>query len=265
MLPSRPAIQRAGQALVLGFLIALLVAGKNGNPTVESLKTRMGDAIVPVLSVVAAPIDAVNNAFVGVKNWAGAYHQNQALKNENRELLKWQSLAKDMQVENDRLRRLLHVAPRRDARFVSANIVSDHGSSFSSSALINAGKEDGISANQAVISERGLVGRVTEVGERSAKLLLLTDMNSRIPVMNERTREKMILVGKGTGLPSLSYVTTDSASKKGDRIITSGDGGVFPKNIPVGMIRDADKSAMKVELFASAGSTEYISVIQYGR
>jgi len=265
MLPGRQATRRAGQAAVLVSVALLLIMGRSGSPYIETVKMKMADGIVPVLAVVSAPLDALRSSMVGLKNWAFTYQQNQALVAENRELLKWQALAKDMQVENDKLKRLLHVAPKREARYVTASIVSDHGSAFSSAALINAGKEEGVAANQAAISERGLIGRVTEAGDHSAKLLLLTDVNSRIPVMNERTREKMILVGKGSALPSLSYVATDSVSKKGDRIITSGDGGVFAKNISVGVIKDADRSSMQVELFADMANTEYVTVIQFDR
>jgi rod shape-determining protein MreC len=265
MLPGRQVMTRGGRFLLLTVLIVLLVMGRNGNPYIQKMRMQLADVLVPVLSVVSAPLDAVRSTAGGMKNWAYAYQQSRELKAENRELLKWQALAKDMQVENDKLRKLLHVAPRREASYVTATIVSDHGSSFSSAALINAGTEEGVAVNQAAISERGLIGRVIETGKHSAKLLLLTDMNSRIPVMNERTREKMILMGKATGLPMLSYVSTDSNSRKGDRIITSGDGGVFPKNIPVGIIRDDDKSAMQVELFADMASVEYVSVIQFNR
>lgn len=265
MLPSRHAVTRGGQsALVLG-LVVLLLMGRSGNPYVQSLGAQVGDALAPVLNVAAAPMDAVHAASAGMKRWASVYDRNEQLLAENRELLKWQALAKDMQVENDKLRRLLSVAPRRDVHFVTASIMSDHGSSFSNAALVNAGTEDGVAENQAVISERGLVGRITEAGESTARLLLLTDMNSRIPVMNERTREKMILIGKNGSLPALSYVATDSSTRKGDRIITSGDGGVFPKNIAVGIIKNADKANMQVELFANIADIEYVSIVQQER
>ncbi len=266
ILPSRPLVARVGQVFVLTMLVLLLAMGRSGNPMVQSLKMQMADALVPVLSVVATPLDALRDTTAGIRNWVATYQQNKELRAENRELLKWQALAKDMQVENEKLRGLLNVAPRRGTHFVTAAIASDHGSAFSSAALIDAGKEDGVVANQPVISERGLVGRVTEAGERSAQVLLLTDINSHIPVMNERTREKMILIGRNADLPSLGYVATDSAIRKGDRIITSGDGAVFPKNIPVGVVvRDADKATLSVELFANMADIEYVSVIQPGR
>lgn len=264
-MPSRQAVKRGGHVILAISLIGLLLMGRANNPYANGLKSYLSDAMVPVLSVISQPIDSVKNMGAGFKEWAFTYQKNRELVAENRELLKWQAMAKEMRVENEKLKRLLHVAPSRQAKFVTASIVSDHGSSFSSAALINAGKDDGVDVNQPAISERGLIGRVTEAGKRSAHLLLLTDVNSRIPVMNERTREKMILVGKGGSLPVLSYVTTDSVSKKGDRIVTSGDGGVFPKNIPVGIIRDGDKSSMQVELFADLANTEYVSVIQFDR
>lgn len=262
MLPSRHAVTRVGQFFLMMGLLVMVVMGRSGSPAMVNLRMHLADALVPVLSVASAPFDAVKTAGAGLKNWATTYRDNQQLMAQNRELLKWQALAKDMKVENDKLRALLSVAPRRGSHFVSATIVSEHGSAFSSSALINAGSEDGVAKNQAVISERGLVGRVMQVGSHSAQVLLLSDMNSRIPVMNERTREKMILVGRGTELPVLSYVATDSASKKGDRIVTSGDGGVFPKNIAVGVIRDGGKG-MQVEPFAMIADTEYVSAVQY--
>ncbi|MDX2073380.1 MAG: rod shape-determining protein MreC [Alphaproteobacteria bacterium] len=265
MLPTRSSVVRVGQFFLLTLLLLLLVLGRSGNPYVMTLKAQLGDALVPVLSVAAAPFDALRGVSAGAKNWVMVYQQNQSLKNENRELLKWQALAKELQVENEKLRRLLHVAPKREAHFATATIVSAHGSAFSSAALINAGKEDGVVANQPVISERGLVGRVTGSGDRSAQVLLLTDMSSRIPVMNERTREKMILVGRGERRPGLSYVATDSATRKGDRIITSGDGGIFPKNIAVGIVGNADKAAMRVDLFANSADIEYVSVVQYDK
>ena len=255
---------RLGHVFLLTILALILVMGKSGNPTVAAFRMHLADGITPVLGVISAPFDAFRDVGHNIKNWASTYQQNHILKAENTELLKWQAEAKNLQAENARLRALLNVAPPANTHFITAQIISEHGSAFSSTALVNASRENGIAKNQAVISERGLVGRVAEAGERSAQLLLLTDMNSRIPVMNERTREKMILVGKNAAAPILTYVANDSAGKKGDRIITSGDGGVFPKNIPVGVIKSVDKSAMPVDLFAKMADIEYVSVVEYG-
>lgn len=265
MLPGRYQMIRTGQIMLLAFMLLLFLLGRQGNPYVQKLETQLMDVTTPVLSVAATPFDAIESAAQGLKNWVVVYQQNQSLKAENRELLKWQAMAKELQVENQKLQRLLNVSPARSPHYVTTTIMSDHGSAYSHAALVGAGSEDGLAEHQAVISERGLMGRIVETGNQHARLLLLTDVNSRIPVMNERTREKMILIGKSNDPPALSYVASDTHAKKGDRIITSGDGGVFPKNIPVGKIANQDRHDLRVDLFANIADIEYVSVIQQNR
>jgi rod shape-determining protein MreC len=261
-LPSHGWLHRAGHGLLLALLVVIFIMSRSGNPSVMQLRMQLSDGIAPALSFVAAPFDTLSHLGSTTKNWLLTYQQNSDLRAENAELLKWQTTAKSLQAENESLRALLHVTTLPAGSFVTARIVSEFGSAFSSTALINAGSEDGVEKNQAVISARGLAGRVVSVGAQTAQILLLSDMNSRIPVMNERTREKMILIGKNAGLPILGYASADSDSKPGDRLITSGDGGVFPKNIPVGVIHDTQGSAMTVEPFATIADIEYISVVQ---
>ena len=252
---------RAGRFFIVTLLLVMLLAGRSGNPYVIGLKERISDALVPIISFASAPVEAIKNINSTITSWAVAHRQNQELKNQVSMLLQWQAQAKELQAENNRLRSLLNVVPSRPASFVTANIVSDHGSAFSNAALIDAGKASGIAADQAAISERALVGRVVSVGEYSAQILLVTDATSRIPVMNERTREKMILAGNGSNRPSLSYVAANSPTQKGDRIITSGDGGIFPKNIEVGLVAEIDKTIMAVDLFANIADIEMVSVV----
>ncbi len=265
ILPSRQITARIGRVFLLSCLAGLVLMGRSDNPRINGFKTRLMDGIAPVLAVAAAPFDAFDTAANGVKNWAATYSQNAQLKSENRSLMQWQATAKAMESENQKLRELLRVAPSQRNAYVTANFVSDYGSAFSHSALINAGSEQGIAKNQAVISERGLIGRTIEVSENNSRVMLLSDMNSRIPVMNERTREKMILVGKGNAQPILSYVAAAHNMKPDDRIITSGDGGMFPKAIPVGKIEAINAQGATAQLFANPETVEYVSVTQFKR
>ncbi len=256
---------KVGQVFLLSCLAGLVLMGRSDNPHINGFKARLMDGIAPVLSVAAAPFDALDIAVNGVKNWATTYHYNEQLKSENRSLMQWQATAKEMESENQKLRDLLHVVSNQRNAYITAQFVSDYGSAFSHSALINAGADQGITKNQAVISERGLIGRTIEVSENNSRVMLLSDMNSRIPVMNERTREKMILVGKGNAQPVLSYISAAHNMRPDDRIITSGDGGMFPKAIPVGRIDSIDSSGATAQLFANPESVEYVSVVQFKR
>lgn len=260
-LASRATLSRAGQwVLLVGFALMLLVGGED-NRMLSRLQSQLMGVITPVISVAAAPFDAMGRAATGVADWMNTYRNNQTLKAENNTLLQWQERAQQLQAENEALKKLLAFVPTPPNRFLSAAIVADGTGSLHHSALIAAGSDANIHTDQAVISDQGLLGRIVEVSDRHSRVMLLTDLNSRIPVMNERTREKMILIGKGQDIPSLGYLPTNHKTIAGDRLITSGDGGVFPKAIPVGRISAMTASTNAVELFAHIDSTEYVSII----
>jgi len=178
-------------------------------------------------------------------------------------LLKWQAQAKAMDAENRALRALLNVVPARKSSYITARLVSDVGGPYVHSALINGGTDNGILKDQAAISDNGLLGRVVDVGATSSRVLLLNDINSRVPVVTESSHEKSILVGNNTDTPTLSYIGGESRIRVGERIVTSGDGGVFPEGIPVGVVTSVSKGAVKVQPYVDPTRVQYISVVNY--
>jgi rod shape-determining protein MreC len=131
------------------------------------------------------------------------------------------------------------------------------------SALVNGGSSSGIKKDEAVTDEDGLLGRVISTGAGSARVLLLSDINSHVPVMAEHTQEKSILSGNNTDWPMLTYLPANSKIEVGERIVTSGDGGIFPPNVPVGVVTAIEDGKVKVQLFADVAKAEYVSVIDY--
>lgn len=254
---------RASMLMLLTVSAALIVMSRSGNPAAQRLRESLMDASAPVLAAAASPMNAV----AGVGEWFGELArlraENIALKNENRELLQWQSAAKAMEAENASLKELMHVVASRKSNYITARIVSDLGGPYVHSALLAGGAEQGIRKDQPVINERGLIGRVIETGKTSARVLLLSDMNSRVPVMMESSREKGILSGSSDGAPRLTYLPADTHIEAGERIVTSGDGGVFPQGIAVGIVESVEKNGIRVQLFADPGRAEFVSVVDY--
>lgn len=240
-----------------------MAMSKAGNPAVSKLRVQITDTVAPVLAVAASPMDAIHGAGVWLGEMAQLRAENIALKNANVELLHWQLEAKELAVENEVMRKLMNMVPVGHTSFITARIVSDVGGPYVNSALISAGNEDNVTKDQAVVSEQGLLGRVVSVGERSARILLLSDINSRVPVMAEGSREKSILMGNNNDALTLSYLTADSKIKVGDRIVTSGDGGIFPSGIPVGVVTSIVKGVVTVHPFASISQASYVSVIDF--
>jgi rod shape-determining protein MreC len=130
--------------------------------------------------------------------------------------------------------------------------------------LLNAGSRDGIRKGQAVIAGEYLVGRIAEVGDRSARVLLLTDINSHIPVVVEGTRAKAILAGDNSDRARLNYLAPNSAAAPGTRVVTSGHGGAFPPGLPVGVITTLQDGVVRVEPFVHRYALDYVTVVDFG-
>lgn len=263
LMPSRQWLNRATLVLLIAVSLTLMIMSKTGNPAVSRLRTNITDIVTPVLTFATSPMDVIYNGGNWLREIATLRQENVMLKNQNIELLKWQAAAKAMEEENQALRTLLNAVPSGKTSYITAHVVSDLGGPYVHSALIDGGNENGIRKDLAVISEQGLLGRVIEAGNSSARVLLLNDINSRVPVVSERAHEKSILVGNNIGLPTLSYLAGDSKIAVGDRLITSGDGGVFPQGIPVGIVTSVDHGTVKVQPFVDPARVEYVSVLDF--
>ena len=262
-LPGRQWVGRAGVALLVTCSVTLLMMSKSGNPAAIRLRDNITDIVTPVLAVASSPLDSVHNAGVWLAEMSQLREQNIVLQEQNRQLLKWQGAAKEMEAENHSLRSLLNVVPLQKSAYTTVRLVSDVSGPYVHSALINGGNDNGVKKDQAVINENGLLGRVVTTGTNSARVLLLSDINSRVPVVTEHTQEKGILTGNNTDFPALSYLPATSNIAVGERLVTSGDGGIFPPGIPVGTVTSVKGGTIKVQLFADVTKAEYVSVVDY--
>jgi rod shape-determining protein MreC len=262
LLPTRQLAARAGVFFMVCAAVILFAMNKAENSSVIKLRTSIADTLVPVLGVIAGPVDALRSAGSWVSEMSTLRADNTRLKNENLQLAKWQAVAREMETENRALRDMLHVIPQQQKSYITVRIVSDIAGPFVHAALVNGGVQAGIKLDQAVIAEGGLVGRVVEAGERSARVLLLADINSRVPVVTEISREKSIMMGRGSELPSLSYLAAGSKIAVGERVVTSGDGGIFPPGIPVGIVTSVD-GGVRVKPLVNPAKAAFVSAVDY--
>jgi rod shape-determining protein MreC len=162
------------------------------------------------------------------------------------------------------LRSLLRLVPQPAVSFVTARVIANSGGAFVRNFLVDAGSDSGVARGQAVITGDGLVGRVVEVGTRAARILLVTDLNSRIPVIVERSRQRAILSGDNSGRPLLEYRDPAAAVNIGDRLVTSGEGGVFPPGLPVGVVSAVNGGTPRVAPYVELSRVEYVRIVDYG-
>jgi rod shape-determining protein MreC len=264
MAPLRTAAQRFAYSAFLLMSVSIIVLGKADSALVERVRTATADFVSPVLSVLSQPVAAVTGAVDRVRQAVLLYQENDRLRAENATLLQWQQAARQLEGENTELRALTNYYPEATSWFVSGQVIGTAGGAYSRNLLINRGSADGVAKGQAVASGTGLVGRIAEVGGRASRVLLLTDINSRIPVSLDSTHERAILAGDNTDRPLLIYLPPHAKPVVGEKLVTSGDGGVFPPGLVVGVVASIDGAAVRVEPSTDLSRVEYLRVVDFG-
>src|SRR5947208_7769623 len=260
----RAGIQRSMLPALILLSGAMLVAGKTDQTMFETLRTGLSDVAAPALDVASRPLGAAGSAIDRVRGFIGVYQVNRRLEEENQRLLQWQQVALKLTAENRQLQGLLKVVPDRAVSYVTARVIANSGGAYVRTVMVNAGTEGGLARGQAAITGDGLVGRLTEVGSRAARVLLITDLNSRIPVRIEGSRTSAVLAGDNSERPRLLYVPAPDGVKIGDRVVTSGEGGVFPPDLPVGVVSATGGSGPRVEPYVELSQLSYVMVVDYG-
>ncbi len=260
----RNLLQRFAYLGLILAAFALMMLGKAETVIVEEARARINDAFAPILEAVAEPAETVRAYLEEGRQFLALHEENTRLKEENQRLLKWQTVARKTQAENENLRSLLnfHVGP--EANYMATRVIADDGGTFSESVLVYAGVREGVKNGQAVVTGEGLVGRVAGVAYRSARVLLLTDLNSRIPVMIESSRARGIMAGRNEDKPILTKLPPGTIVSPGDRIVTSGHGGAFPQGVPVGQVSAVDENMVEVDLYVDSSRLELVRIVDYG-
>ncbi len=262
-LPVKGWIQRFALVLFIGAALGLMIMGRADVRLIERLRVGMTDIATPVLDVLSRPVASVSEAIEYGRGLLALNAENARLREENARLRNWESVARRLGRENAAFRSLLNMADDPRLSFVTARVVADSSGVFVRTVLINAGARDGLRGGQAVITGDGLVGRIVETGEHSARVLLLTDLNARVPVVVEQSRVPAILAGDNSDRPRLSFIPVNATVSPGERIVTSGRGGMLPPGLPIGTVAAIEDGVVRVEPFVDWATLEYVRVLDY--
>lgn len=259
--PLRALVHRFAFLFLILAAFAIMLLGKAETFVVERVRSSVVDVVAPAMDALSQPISTVTEGVDRIGNFFSVYEDNARLREQNARLLEWQNAALALSAENSTFRKMLNYIPERGARFAAARVIGDSGGVFVRSVLINAGSLADIEKGDAVINGDGLIGRVAETGSKSARILLITDLNSRIPVVAEKSRIRAILAGDNSRQAKLSFLPPNARLEPGDRIVTSGHGGVFPAGLPVGRIASVSDGTIRVQGFADFDRLEYVRIL----
>ncbi|HEU5047614.1 MAG TPA: rod shape-determining protein MreC [Rickettsiales bacterium] len=259
----RPIIARLAVMSMLIASIWLVSQSKNHSDFERHVRMGLADVLAPAVNVLAKPLDTMAAAGAWVQETIHLRDENATLRYENARLREAYSSALQIKTENERLRALLKFAPVGKQTYTSARVAVDAGGLYSRSVLITSGTDNGVQQDSAVINDKGMVGRVIEAGDKTSRVLLLTDINSRIPVMAEGSREHAIVAGDDSDTLSLLYLPENSKLKVGEKIVTSSDGALLAPGLPIGIVTAISKDKVTVKPYVDWYRLEYISVINF--
>ncbi|MBT7343876.1 rod shape-determining protein MreC [uncultured Planktomarina sp.] len=253
--------------LMLGALVVMLLGlfllWRIDSPRVERLRMEITDRVIPNFATITAPVTSAVNILRSARSYTRIYQQNQELRRELQQMKAWKEAALQREQENARLLDLNNV--RLDPKFtkITGVVLADSGSPFRQTVLLNVGRRDGIVDGWAAIDGIGLVGRIAGVGERTSRVILLTDTSSRIAVSIESNGQRAMIVGDNTSRPPLEFLEDPETVRPGDRVVTSGDGGVFPSGLLVGQVTQTQSGRLRVRLAADMQRLEFLRVVRH--
>lgn len=247
---------------VLLIVVALVLVLDDKREDRSIIRGAFDDAVTPVMDVVAAPFRGLRAVLHDLDGYREILTENQKLNEENARLRHWYARAQAQATLLRRYEALLDLKIEPAVETVTARVIAETGGPFVQAKLTNVGSLQGVRQGQSAITEHGLMGRVVGVGETSARILLLTDSTSRIPVMVARTDARGLLSGDLSPAPKLELIRGRNMLQQGDMILTSGDGLLMPRGLPVGQAYLARDGSWRVRLYTDRGPGDFIKILK---
>ena len=255
-------VRRILVGLLVLVLLGFFLIWRIDSPRVERFRTAVIDTVVPNMDWALVPVAMMAEMVSDFQSYSRIYQQNQDLRRELQQMKSWKEAAVQLEQQNAKLLDLNKVRLDPKFTFVTGVVLVDSGSPFRQSVLLNVGERDGILDGWAAMDGAGLVGRISGVGKSTSRVILLTDSNSRIPVTIQPSGQKAIIAGDNTPRPPVEFLEDPDLVRPGDRVVSSGDGGVFPPDILVGQVAQGSDGRLRLRMAADYGGLEFLRVLR---
>ena len=250
--------------IVAALALVLVLLGKAQSTAFERARAHIADWIAPALEVARAPVDGFSRWIRSIGDIFVVYDENLKLKEENARLRQWHNAAVVLDERVKRYQLLLHAVPDPELSSVLARVIGRSNRPFQQSMILDAGRADGVKPGQAVVDARGMIGRIYIAGQHTAWIILLTDLNSRIPVTIEPGNIQAIMAGDNSSSPSVEVQSWHAHLRGGEQVVSSGDGSLLPDGLAIGTIAGRE-GKWRVSLLADPASSQDVDVLDYKR
>jgi rod shape-determining protein MreC len=243
-------------------LLAAFLVWRIDNARVEQLRVSLADRFVPSLAWTVKPVAVTARMIADLRAYGRVYQQNAELRREILRMQGWREAALQLEQKNARLLALNNVRLSPRLTFVTGEVIADAGSPFRRSAMVNVGRIDGVVDGSAAMDGLGLVGRIAGVGERSSRIILLNDGSSRVPAVVRPSGQRAIVEGDNGPAPLLDFIDQPDELRPGDRVVSSGDGGLYPADVLIGQVILGPDGRQRVRLAADFRQLEFVRVVR---
>jgi rod shape-determining protein MreC len=255
-------LKRLLYVVTIAVLVIVFLLWRIDSPRVERFRAIVIDRFVPSMDWAMAPVTGSINLIREFQSYQRVVDQNKELRRELQQMKAWKEAALQLEQENARLLELNNVRLDPQLTFVTGVVLADAGSPFRQSVLLNIGARDGIVDGWAAMDGIGLVGRISGVGQSTSRVMLLSDSSSRIPATIQPSGESAIVVGDNSVAPVIDFLEDPDQVRPGDRVVSSGDGGVFPSGLLIGHVASDPGGRLRVRLSADYERLEFLRVLR---
>ncbi len=259
----REGLEKLSLPVLMAAAIGLMLAGRVDERFADRARMALADALTPIYSGLTGPYARARSAIEEIQYLWDLQAENDRLRAENAELKRWQAVALALEAENTGLKSELHWVPDPAVPFITVRAVADAGGLYDRAVLVALAPGVVVHVGEIALDAHGLVGRVTEVGEESARVLLITDLNSRIPVRLVETGTRAIVAGTNGPDPELLYWAPGTTPAEGEQVVTSGVANAFPPGLPVGTVHYAPDGTVVVVPMAGLGQLSFLRLFDY--
>lgn len=255
-------LRRLLLGILLIALLGLLVLWRLDSPRIERLRAQIVDTVVPSFDWAMRPVTMLADLATDLRSYQRLVEQNNELRRELQQMKAWREAALQLEQQNAKLLDLNNLKLDPKLTYITGIVLADSGSPFRQSVLLNVGARDGIRDGWPVMDGIGLVGRISGVGGDTARVVLLTDSNSRVPVTIQPSGQRAVLAGDNSLRPLVLFVENPDAVRPGDRVVSSGDGGVFPADLLVGQMALGADRRLRLRPSADYERLEFLRVLR---
>lgn len=256
-------LRRLLTAVLCLCLAAIFIVWRIDSPRVERFRAQVVDKVVPSMDWAMVPVTATINLIRDFQSYQRLAEQNRELRSELRQMRAWKEAALQLEQENARLLDLNNVRLDPKLTYITGVVMADSGSPFRQSVLLNVGSRDGVHDGWAAMDGIGLVGRISGTGRNTARVVLLTDAASAVPATIQPSGQTALVTGDNSAAPVLSFLENPDLVRPGDRVISSGDGAVFPAGLLIGQVAKDRSGRMRVRLSADYERLEFLRILRH--